>query len=163
MNGVPSLWVGHPPIFDNLRQNQREYPFYAFNPVFCDTGVAKYWRERTRRLQDATRLDDRTFAKRILVIEWFPYPSERRFYGPDKFEQSRELLCPSQQYSFQLVCSFLTDTRVKVLGMRSKRYWVAVDKRFEKVPFLNSCQNTRITPGNMSSGLFDEIVEIMKE
>src|SRR4051812_49253368 len=31
-------------ILRNLRQEQQEYPFYAFNPDFRDTGVEVYWR-----------------------------------------------------------------------------------------------------------------------
>ena len=154
-------------IFDNLYQRHTEYPFYAFNPAFGkttefeQTGVAKYWRERTIRLQEATGLADAAFAKKIFVIEWFPYPSENWFCTAEKYEKTRNSLCPSQDYNFQLALSFVADPRVIVLGMRSKRYWVAVDERFERVPFLNSCQNTRLTPRNMEPGLFDKIVKLM--
>ena len=156
-------------ILDNLHQNYGEYPFYAFNPAFGksaefeQTGVAKWWRKHTHRLQEATGLGDAPFAKKLFVIEWFPYPSERWFYSAEKFERARTPLCPSQTYSFQLAVSFLGDPAVILLGMRSKDYWVAVDKRFECVPFLNSHQNTCITPGNMQPGLFKEIVKRMTE
>jgi hypothetical protein len=157
-------------IFDNLCQKKdREYPFYAFNPAFGETamfkqtGVAEYWRDHTRRLQEATGLADIAFAKKLFVIEWFPYPSENWFYTAKKFAMTREPLCPSQTYSFQLAVSFLGDPSVILLGMRSKDYWVAIDKRFECVPFLNSHQNTCITPGNMQPGLFKEIVKRMTE
>jgi len=156
-------------IFRNLLQEHSEYPFYAFNPAFGktaefeQTGVAEWWRKRTRRLQEATGLADPTFAKKIFVIEWFPYPSENWFYTAKKFAETRKPLCPSQNHSFQLARAFLSDQRVIDLGMRSKDYWVAVDKRFERVTFLNSHRNTCITPGNMEPGLFDKIVRLMKE
>ena len=158
-------------IFRNLRQEQEQekYPFYAFSPTFGktaefeQTGVAKWWRKRTHRLQEATGLANAAFAKKIFVIEWFPYPSENWFYTAKKFAATGKPLCPSQAYSFQLARSFLGDDRVVVLGMRSKDYWVIVDKRFEYVPFLNSPQNTCITPGNMERGLFDKIVKLMAE
>ena len=117
-------------IFDNLYQRHAEYPFYAFNPAFGkttefeQTGVAKYWRERTIRLQEATGLADAAFAKKMFVIEWFPYPSENWFCTAEKYEKTRNSLCPSQDYNFQLALSFVDDPRAIVLGMRSKRYWV---------------------------------------
>jgi hypothetical protein len=156
-------------IFNNLHQRNCDYPFYAFNRVFGktagfeQTGVAKWWRKHTHRLQEATGLEDMDFAKKIFVIEWFAYPSENWFFSADKFEKTRTPLCPSQRYNFNLALSFLDDPSVIVLGMRARRYWVAVDRRFERVPFLNSHQNTCITPGNMEPGLFDKIVRMMKE
>jgi hypothetical protein len=102
------------------------------------------------RTHDSTSKGDRlskcNLCEKILVIEWFPYASETWFYTAEKYEKARNSLCPSQDYRFQLALSFVDDPQVIVLGMRSKRYWVAVDKRFERIPFLNSCQKHSYHP-----------------
>jgi hypothetical protein len=64
-------------MFLNLRHRPQRFPFYPLNPDFEGNGAGEWWRPRTRELQKETGLDDRTFAERLLVIEWFPYHSER--------------------------------------------------------------------------------------
>ena len=127
-------------MFHNLRREKQDYPFYPLNPKFGWTGAGKWWLKRTSELREAVGGDPSTLAERLLVIEWFPYHSERSGL-------STKRVCESQEYSFQLAKKMLEEKLV--IGMRSKPNWVKVDKRFGQVPFLNSPQNTYITKGNM--------------
>jgi len=138
-------------IFRNLHGESRAYPFYAFDPAFRGTGVADYWRKYTRQVQKEAGLDDRTFARRLLVIEWFPYPSTSSGLP-------RRLLCGSQKYSFQLAKEMLAKKGVQVIGTRAQNYWLQADPEFGRVPFLKNPQRPWITRGNMDSSVFDRVV-----
>jgi len=87
-------------ILPNLCHEDQDYPFYAFNPAFEGTGVANYWRGYTERLQHEVGLNDCHFAKRLLVIEWFPYASE-------KCRIPKRVVCESQKYSLHLTKQML--------------------------------------------------------
>ena len=66
-------------MFQNLRHELQEYPFYPLNPAskFKESGAGRWWRARTRELREKSGLDDRTLAERLMVIEWFPYHSTK--------------------------------------------------------------------------------------
>jgi hypothetical protein len=96
-------------IFRNLRQEPSDYPFYAFDPAFRGTGVANYWCQYTRALQEEADLDDHEFARRLLVIEWFPYSSANGGL-------SWRRVCESQKYSFQFAKEMLAKADVQVIG-----------------------------------------------
>jgi Domain of unknown function (DUF3427) len=83
----------------NLNHEPTDYPFYPLDPAFRQSGAGQWWRERTRQLQSESGLDDRTFAKRIMVIEWFPYHSVSFKAPKAEFH--------SQRYSFQLAREML--------------------------------------------------------
>jgi hypothetical protein len=143
-------------ILCNLRHEPQRYPFYAFDPVFAGTGVANYWREYTHRLQDEARLDDLKFAKRLLVIEWFPYPSYRGGLPS-------EPVCESQKYSFQLAKRMLAKRGVQVVGTRSPERWLQAGQEFSRVPFLNNPQRAWVTRGNMDARVFDRVIQALNE
>jgi hypothetical protein len=143
-------------IFHNLRHEPQEYPFYPLNPALEGTGVANWWRPRIRRLQDESGLDMRTFATRLLVIEWFPYHSERCALGTRP-------VCESQQYSFELAKQMLGKDGVQVVGMRSKKHWEEVDQALGHQPFLKNYQRTYITRGNMETTCFDRLLEALND
>jgi len=138
-------------IFRNLRHEHQDYPFYAFNPAFEGTGVANYWREYTRTLQAEAGLNDLEFAKRLLVIEWFPYSSIKSGLPPKP-------VCGSQTYSFQLAKQMLTKQGVQVVGTRSPERWLQAGSELSRVPFLNNWQRAWVTRGNMDARVFDRVV-----
>jgi hypothetical protein len=147
----------HPEIkklmFHNLRRESQEYPFYPLNPEFSWSGAGRWWGPRTRELREAG-LDDKTIAKRLLVIEWFPYHSRRSAFPIKR-------VCESQNYSFHLAKEMFERKKL-VVGMRSKKRWIEVDRRFEKVPFLKNPQCGYISRGNTEDDLFARIVEALK-
>jgi hypothetical protein len=144
--------------FRNLRREPQEYPFYPLNPAFAETGVGRWWRDHIDKLQKETGLNAPTFAKKLLVIEWFPYHSIKCGLG------TKPVCGGSQKYSHQLAKQMMLKKEgVVVLGMRAKNHWVNVDPEFEDVPFLNSRQNACITRGNTKPGLFDSILKALKE
>jgi hypothetical protein len=142
-------------MFKNLRRETQPYPFYPLNPAFAGNGAGQWWRPLTRALQEASGLSVSTFAERLLVIEWFPYHSERSALPP-------KLVCESQEYSFQLAKQMLDNEKVQVVGMRSRKHWLSVDQGFTKVPFLKNAQRPFITRGNMEGNVFDEILKVLQ-
>jgi hypothetical protein len=138
-------------IFANLRHEGQEYPFYALNPAFKETGVAEYWRQYTRELQAESGLDDQTFSKRLLVIEWFPYHSAKAGLRPG-------VLCDSQLYSFELAKQMLRKDGVQVVGTRSRHYWVEAGRELNRVLFLKNRQRPWITRRNMDRGVFESML-----
>jgi hypothetical protein len=137
----------------NLRHESQEYPFYALNPKFAWTGCGRWWRAHMKELLRAG-LDLSVLADRLLVIEWFPYHSK-------KAALPNHIVCPSQEYSFQLAKDAL-DKNLIIVGMRSSARWVKVDPRFSKIPFLNSPQNPAVSIHNTGEDLFGQIVEAFR-
>jgi hypothetical protein len=141
-------------ILANLHHEGSEYPFYALHPSFLGTGVSEYWRQYTRELQEASRLNDRTFSERVMVIEWFPYHSR-------KCRLAEKILLDSQSYSFALAEAMLRKEGVQVIGTRAKRYWTLAADAFNAVPFVRS-QRPWITAGNMDREVFKRILELLQ-
>jgi hypothetical protein len=137
----------------NLRHEPQEYPFYPLNPKFGWTECAWWWRAHLRGLLEAG-LDSMTVAKRLLVIEWFPYHSKKSALPAKR-------VCPSQDYSFHLAKDAL-DKNLIVVGMRSRKRWVNVDSRFSEVPFLSSPQNPTVSIRSTGKELFERIVEAFR-
>lgn len=142
-------------IFQNLRHESRAYPFYAFNPVFAETGVASYWRQYTAALQREAGLNDRELSQRLLVIEWFPYASTRGGLPVKP-------VCASQSYSFELARELLA-RGVEMIGTRSRERWLKAGSEFTRVPFLKNNQRPWITRRNMDGGAFDRLVTALTE
>jgi hypothetical protein len=139
-------------MFHNLRQDDsQKCPFYPLDPAFKESGAGKWWRPLIRELQEESRLDYATLAKKLMVIEWFPYHSE-------KSALPRKLVCESQKYSFQLAKQMLQEQRVVVLGMRSRDHWVRIDQTCGQVRFLINKQRPYITIGNMPPDLYKQIM-----
>lgn len=135
-------------ILRNLRHEPQDYPFYYLNPEFDNPG-AKWWRSHLRELFDKTKLDLGAVARRMCVIEWFPYHSRRG--GVPR--------CPSQQYSFEIARSALS-TKL-VVGMRAKQQWTDVDQRFASIPYLKNPRNPCISVGNAGESVFAEIARAL--
>jgi len=142
-------------MMTNLRHEAQECPFYALNPKLAWSACGLWWQAHTRRLHDAG-LTWECISAGLLVIEWFPYHSIKGRGLPN------HVVCPSQEYSFQLVKDML-DKNLIVFGMRSKKYWLNVDQRVQEVPFLHSPLNPCISPANTGEELFERIVEAIRE
>ena len=139
-------------MMTNLRHGTQDCPFYALNPKFAWTPCAIWWRAHTRKLNDAG-LSWECISKGLLVIEWFPYHSKTSGL-PTK------PVCPSQEYSFQLVSEMLSGKLV--VGMRSKKHWLNVVPDVENVPFLKNPQSPHISPANTGAELFERVVEALR-
>lgn len=140
-------------MIHNLRHEPQEYPFYSLNSKFAWTPAGIWWRAHTSKLHKAG-LEWAAISERLLVIEWFPYHSK-------KSGLPNHVVCPSQEYSFQLAKDMLDKKRI-VIGMRSKRYWLNVDQRIQDVPFLKNPQNPHISVANAGKELFEQIVEALR-
>jgi hypothetical protein len=141
-------------MFHTLHRESQDWPFYSLNPAFSWTGAGKWWAPRTRELQLSAGLDYATLAKRLLVIEWFPYHSKKSALPTNP-------VCESQKYSFQLAKEMLEKKRL-VVGMRSRNHWAEVDERFREAPFLKNPQCGYVSRGNTEGDLFDRMVEALK-
>ncbi len=140
-------------ILLNLHRKSQDYPFYPLNPAFKRTPVARWWWKNLHELFDEGKLDQRKVAHQLCVIEWFPYHSKKGKDLPQK------PCCDSQRYSFELARNALESHKL-VVGMRAKPRWTQVDPRFANVTYLNSWQNSAISPGNAKN--FDEIVKALR-
>ena len=129
-------------MLNNLRQTSQLYPFYPLNPLFADTGAGRWWTPRLSKLKDDARLPPEEFARRIMVIEWFPYHS-RRFVRPIQ-------TLPSQSYSFHLAKTLLEAGRL-VIRMRSRKLWQQADARLGEVYALSNPRCGHISPRNAPS------------
>jgi hypothetical protein len=145
-------------IIRNLRNESQEYFFYPLDPKLEKTPCAQWWLKHLRELFQKAGLDRKTVARRLCVIEWFPYHSQKA-YLPER------QICPSQEYAFRLALKAL-ETRKLVVGMRAENRWIAVDSCldscFKSVPFLNSTQNCCISSGNAGKILFQQIVDALR-
>jgi hypothetical protein len=138
-------------MMHNLRHEAQECPFYGLNPKFTWTACGIWWRAHTRRLHEAG-LSWEAISEGLLVIEWFPYHSKRSALASKP-------ICASQYYSFHLAKEMLGNKIV--VGMRSKKHWLAVDERVQEVPFLKNPQNPHLSVGNMGKELFDHVVDAL--
>ena len=141
-------------IIQNLQYEPQECPFYALSPKFAWTACGIWWRAHTRRLHEAG-LSWEAISEGLFVIEWFPYHSMKGKRLPNR------LVCPSQEYSFQLARDML-DKNLIVVGMRSKKYWLKVDQRVQEMPFLKESPESSHRSANTGAELFDRIVEALR-
>jgi len=148
-------------MFDNLQQRPQQYPFYPLNPQFKGNGAGEWWRPRTLELQRESALDIKTFAERLLVIEWFPYHTVRSPARSKSIGGSTGRICESQCYSFQLAKDMSQKDGVVVVGMRSRRLWAEVDGVFEKIAYLKNPQCGYLSRGNTDPALFSRMVKAL--
>jgi hypothetical protein len=142
-------------LMGNLIHEATDYPFYPLNPTFGATPCGTWWQRKLRELFDVAKLDRAQVARRLCVIEWFPY------HAKDSGVVPREAACPSQTYSFELVRQALENKKL-LLGMRAKPRWSKVDQRLAEIPYLKSCQNTAVSVGNTTPELWEMIVNSLR-
>lgn len=139
-------------LFQNLRHELSDYPFYPLNPAFSWTPTANWWIPRTRELRQAVGLSEKQLSAKLMAVEWFPYHSKNSGLPFDP-------ICESQQYSFDLVRRLL-DNQTLVVRMRSKSRWEQVDRR-TLTHALKNPQCSYISKGNTDGDLFDQIVKAL--
>ena len=142
-------------VIRNLRHEAMEYPFYGIDPRFAWTGCVKWWTRILRELFNVARLDRKVVAQKLAVIEWFPYHAKKSKRVPRSPE------CASQQYSFELARTALGDKKL-VVGMRARPRWSAVDSSYAAIPYLKNWQNPTLSRGNMTTSLWDSIVDALR-
>lgn len=141
-------------MFRNLRHESQEYPFYPLNPQFEKTPCAKWWLRITSRLIEG--LDVACVAKKLLVLEWFPYHSQESGLPKDR------RVCESQQYSCQLAREMRARGAFMVL-LRSQENWAACDERLSKLPLPNSRENPAISANNFGEKSFSQMRRALSE
>jgi hypothetical protein len=141
-------------MLNNLGHRGKQYPFYPRHPAFQGTGVQQYWDCYTKDLHKDASLDDRTFAERILIIEWFPYHSKRCSLRPG-------VKCESQKYNFWLASKMIATPGVEVLGLRSRGHWLREGREYSGVPFIFNRQRPWITRGNMDASVYDRLLSAL--
>jgi hypothetical protein len=141
-------------MLHNLRHEEQEYPFYPLNPTFAWTACGKWWTQHLKSLFTEAGLQPKVVAQRLCVIEWFPYHSRRAGLPSNP-------ICASQQYSFEMAKQALNDRKI-IVGMRARKRWAEVDRRFDAIPYLSSVQNPIISPRNAGQELFTSIVRALQ-
>jgi len=136
----------------NLKHEFLDYPFYPLNPAFSHTGAGQFWNKKLGPLRKEAKLSDAVLSQLVMVIEWFPYHSERSGLPKKK-------VCESQEYSFFLARQMSQKDGVIVLGMRSEKHWKSLVPALRDVPFLRNPQNPSVSRGNMDEGLFEKILK----
>jgi hypothetical protein len=143
--------------YENYAQRPLEYPMFFLDPRVEESPAGHWCR---RRFLGRLRLifDDRTLARSIALVDFFPYHSAKYRFVP-KFS------VPSQAYSQELIASAVARGATIVL-MR------AVARLLEFIPALQafdylvsvSPQNPAVSPGNIRTrdgkeNGFERIVE----
>ena len=139
-----------------LTHELKDFPFYPLDPQFGDTEAGKWWNRKLDPLKQASELDYAALSQMIMVIEWFPYHSVKSGLPEKPF-------CKSQEYSFYLAKKMLHKPDVFIVRMRSKRHWCSASSEFENVGFLTNKQCPWISKGNMDEGLFERIIERLRQ
>jgi len=118
------------PLRKNLSHEDIPYPFYYLNPIWKDRncGGYKYWYPllndiieeiaKNKSKDDAIRL----VARRVSVIEWFPYHS-KTFYKNIRFYKKILSELKSQQYSIDLAKEALKDKQKLIVVQRAYSLW----------------------------------------
>jgi hypothetical protein len=94
-------------------------------------------------------MGDHEIAKKLIVIEWFPYHSLR-------FDESKHK-CNSQMYSFGLAKSLQKLGRL-VIGLCGERLW---ETKLAGLQYLKNPQSSYVSPGNMELSLFEDVKTVL--
>lgn len=140
-------------ILRNLRHEYQDYPFYPLNPKFDWTGAGRWWNQHLRHLFDTAGLKREVVARKLCVIEWFPYHSRKACFGLRQ-------VCASQDYSFNL--AFSASRSKLVIIMRAANRWTEKYPHFGKLPRLKNPRNPYLSPAGMGDELFWRTVNTLK-
>ncbi len=135
----------------NLHHEPQPYPFYYLDP---DEEGPGHTRCRKHLRPVLERVPAEQVAKRLLMVEYFPYHASR--FGHER------LRLPSQSYSFALVRQAVARNAVVVL-LRSARLWLAAVPElagYARLYRLRSTQNSTLSPRNCPEG-FEAVVEAL--
>jgi hypothetical protein len=142
-------------LFSNLNHSINKYPFYFLNPEFEKTPGGNWW---IKKLKEILKLVNKEkLANNILVVEYFPYHSEKYKKMP---------IIPSQKYSFYLVKEAIK-RNAEIIIMRSEKQWLKAVPELEKVeyytlknkqaPYLSNNNLVKIKQGNYVEELYKKI------
>jgi hypothetical protein len=122
--------------------HQSDCPFYLLDPRFADCGGYRWWSRHLAALRPATDRDWRRVTERVMVVELYPYHSQK-FGGHQGV--------PSQDYSLALVKDAMANGKV-IVFMRAMPRWVEALPELASYPTvrLNSPQSPYVSPGNMA-------------
>ena len=147
-------------LFANLHHEQTAWPFHFFDPRFRDSHPGgRWWKSKTKKLAEVIPLEH--LAKRLAVIEWFPYKSSR-FKGG--------CTVPSQEYSFSLVSAAI-ERRALIVISRSRALWessVPALRSYPRTLTLSSAQNVTLSPNNLkhngekTSAAWERFIEALR-
>lgn len=127
-------------LLANIGHKHQEWPFYYLNPEFRNHPGSIWWHRKLGKMQ--AEIPCEALAKRLAVIEWFPYKSTR--FKPGKGVDS-------QDYSFSLVREAISRKALIILS-RSRKLWeksVPELSGYRRLLTLSSVQNVSLTPGNL--------------
>lgn len=127
-------------LFSNLRHESCEWPFYFFNPSFFESHPGgKWWSGKTKELRRAVRME--VLARRLAVVEWFPYKSKRY----------RECQVASQKYGFWLVEQAVERGALIIVSRRLRQWELAVPalQSYDRKITLSSVQNITLSANNL--------------
>lgn len=127
-----------------------EIPFYLLDERERQSLGYRWWNRKLKSLIEAC--GDQVVARSVLCVEFFPYHSRR--FGHDG------LALPSQQYSFSLVRSAMSQGAVIVV-MRGRKQWLNALPELKSHTLLfhlRNPQNPTISPNNCPDG-YESIVE----
>ena len=132
---------------------QSDYPFWALDPNLSECSGYRWWSIILKQLLD--RFDRNRLANQLMCIQYFPYHSVNK-------QDVMGLHVPSQEYSFDLVKQAIKNKKMIVV-MRSKAEWLSEVAELRNYPIieLKNVRRPFISPGNMNSGIFEEIVNII--
>ena len=120
--------VAYRPTVQQNLQLRGESRFWALDDELRETGAAKWWRARLRRLLDTA--GEETVRRRLAMVEYFPYHSVGYVWPPR---------LPSQNFGFALVRSAVS-RGATIVVMRQWESWRAA------VPDLIGYEGTFINP-----------------
>jgi hypothetical protein len=133
-----------------------EWPFPYLDPQLATTGGGRYWQSRLRRVL-AEVGDAKRVAQRLMIVEHFPYASQR-------FDALPEIL-PSQVFSFRLVGELARRGCLMVVVRRLREWQLAVPELIERNDQVLRVLVPRsgfISPGTLGPQAFERVVAALK-
>jgi len=144
--------------FANLRHKPAS--FYYFNKKFKNTDGNIWWRRKMREVIEKLKLTEffgseekalDILGKKIFVIEYFPYHSEK-FLNPGKIDP--------QNYNVYLVKQAIRRNALIII-MRGKREWLELvaELKRKKYPILRSPQAAALSRKNLRKRVFNRLIK----
>jgi hypothetical protein len=147
--------------FNLLHENDKDYPLFFLNPAFNSTSGGDYWRRHLKEL--IQKFGDDTVAKKVFLIEYYPYHSRRTGKMPNS---------PSQQYSIDLLRTAIDrwekekeeEAKGTVIILRKAKEWreaVPELNEYKYVWEVKSPQSGCVSKGNLPDDAWQRIIRIL--
>lgn len=151
---------------DNILHRRRKYRFYALDPELAQSPVARWWSARFRQL--LSQVGQEHLSNKIAAIEWFPYHSKNAAHTKKFFSSLPPL--KSQEYSFKIAASALSDRRKVVVVFWGTEAWslwnnsvASLGSGLKNAIRLTNPQCAHLTPGNMETSDFTRLVKALRD